>query len=56
MNAARAWTRGVEFELAALPIEDLTLGFNLFVGEGKIVEATPEATFPTTARSRSSLT
>ena len=46
LNAASAYSRGVELELLALPIEDATLGFNLFVGEGEISEGDPAGNIP----------
>jgi iron complex outermembrane recepter protein len=46
VNAARAFTRGVELELGALPLRDLPLGFNLFVGDGEIVEGDEAGDLP----------
>lgn len=46
LNAGRAYTRGLELELAAAPIEDLQTGFNLFVGDGEISKGDPAGTIP----------
>ena len=46
LNVSSAFTRGVEVEIMALPVEALTAGFNLLVGDGRIVEGDPAGYIP----------
>ncbi|MGH7858037.1 MAG: TonB-dependent receptor domain-containing protein, partial [Candidatus Binatia bacterium] len=46
LNVAEAFSRGVELELAALPTDRLTLGFNVAIMEGEISQGDPAGTIP----------